>query len=335
MTQITLSTTHSLSVQQPKNRFHQLRDLSAWVLFIIHLAQRLINFGLFEWTKTDQNTWLIQFTDYLPLWYSVTFSFMDLLSLAATLSFLLFGFLTLFSYEAHLQPYLSLKDLVYYLAWNQIIYLVFFYLLSVLNVISIDPYIINTFFQFFIDISYLVTAIALFWGRFSVIGFRIQIPFRWLWFLLPLFTISGYFFIYFIVDGVITEAVSQLFSLDLGSERMNSIEEDIQHSIEKGWAYILVQWLCIGVIGPINEEILYRGFYQQLFTKRWGALIGILIPSFIFALDHVDIPLFAPLFISGIVFAIFRHLYQSLWAPILLHMVLNTTFLVFDILNYW
>lgn len=334
MTQTALTTSTTSPIHQPNRRFHQIRDVSAGILFLIHLIQHLINYGLFEWIKTEQNMWLIQMTETPTPWIDYTLIVLDISSLIATLCFISFGFLTLFSQEISPPTHLTVKDLTYYLAWNQIVYLIFYYLLSVIGSMVGDPPDLGILMQYMIDLSYLVTAIALFWGRFSVLGFQIRIPYPWLWILLPLFTLSAYLFIALIVDGIITDAVMQIFSLELMSDRTDSIEQDIQSSFDSGWIYLFLQFLAIGVIGPINEEILYRGLYQQLFTKHWGAILGILVSSFIFALDHIDIPFFIPLFISGVILALFRHLYQSLWAPILLHMLLNSTYFLFSILPF-
>lgn len=56
-----------------------------------------------------------------------------------------------------------------------------------------------------------------------------------------------------------------------------------------------IAWSIIGVIGvltfaPLNapaEELVYRGYAQATLARRWPAIFAILVPSALFALQHI------------------------------------------------
>ncbi|MBL1541388.1 CPBP family intramembrane metalloprotease, partial [Klebsiella pneumoniae] len=77
------------------------------------------------------------------------------------------------------------------------------------------------------------------------------------------------------------------------------------------------------VVAPIGEEILFRGVIQTYFTRRLGVIAAIFISSFWFALIHMDAAFFAPLFVIGAALGLVRHLFGTIWAPILLHSLNN------------
>lgn len=79
-----------------------------------------------------------------------------------------------------------------------------------------------------------------------------------------------------------------------------------------------------GLIGPIAEELVYRGLiYTAL--RRWGLLVAISGSTLLFVLSHSlgsDLPL--PQIIGGIVFALAYERSKSLFAPIVIHCLGNT-----------
>ena len=90
----------------------------------------------------------------------------------------------------------------------------------------------------------------------------------------------------------------------------------------KSWEIVLF-FLVAGIIGPITEEILFRGIIYGFF-RRWGVWTAVILSSFIFVLAHSTlsvIPL--PQVVGGIVFAIAYEKEGSLIVPITIHMLGN------------
>jgi hypothetical protein len=87
--------------------------------------------------------------------------------------------------------------------------------------------------------------------------------------------------------------------------------------------YIVVFLLVGSVIGPIAEEIFFRGVIYGFF-RQWGAVIAIIFSTLIFVFTHPiggSIPVTQ--FVGGIVFAIAYEKEQNLMVPITIHCLGN------------
>ncbi|NGQ96513.1 CPBP family intramembrane metalloprotease [Brevibacillus sp. SYP-B805] len=169
--------------------------------------------------------------------------------------------------------------------------------------------------QFFI----LAVAFFRFRGRGTALGFcRPRRPGRMLAAILLLLGL-----ILFVLDLVVTNPVADLFHLSLDSEREQQIQQEILASQSRDPLHFWANVAIVGLIVPLAEEILFRGVIQTYLVHRFGAIIGIGVSSFWFALLHVDPALFAPLFAIGLALGILRHRFQSLWGAIILHSLNN------------
>ncbi len=87
--------------------------------------------------------------------------------------------------------------------------------------------------------------------------------------------------------------------------------------------YIVVFLLVGSVIGPIAEEIFFRGVIYGFF-RQWGAVIAIIFSTLIFVFTHPlggSIPVTQ--LVGGIVFAIAYEKEQNLMVPITIHCLGN------------
>jgi hypothetical protein len=86
---------------------------------------------------------------------------------------------------------------------------------------------------------------------------------------------------------------------------------------------IIIFFLVGGIIGPIWEELFFRGIIFGFF-RRWGVYAAILISSALFVLPHYDghhLPLTQ--IVGGIVFAIAYEKEKSLMVPVSIHCLGN------------
>jgi len=91
---------------------------------------------------------------------------------------------------------------------------------------------------------------------------------------------------------------------------------------------LIVQIVSSGILGPILEELIFRGIvYNKLktFNKQ---KISMILTSIIFALFHSDIINAIYAFIVSFVLIYLYEKYKSLKAPILTHIFLNTTIIL-------
>ena len=78
-----------------------------------------------------------------------------------------------------------------------------------------------------------------------------------------------------------------------------------------------------GFIGPVAEEIFFRGICYRYFRK-WGILSGIIVTTGIFVVAHSlknNLPI--PQIIGGVVFALSYEYSKSLVSPIIIHIAGN------------
>lgn len=88
--------------------------------------------------------------------------------------------------------------------------------------------------------------------------------------------------------------------------------------------------LAVGVVVPFYEEFFFRGLvFQEL--KQWGRLLpALLIQTVIFGAFHFNWFQFIYTVPAGLILALIGDRYQSLWAPILIHIGWNSTSLIFS-----
>lgn len=85
-----------------------------------------------------------------------------------------------------------------------------------------------------------------------------------------------------------------------------------------------VWFVIVGVIfAPVIEELFFRGFLFQGFRQRYGWVNGALLSSAIFGAAHLDPVAFIPTFILGLLLAYMYHRSNSVWLPIILHVLVN------------
>ncbi len=88
------------------------------------------------------------------------------------------------------------------------------------------------------------------------------------------------------------------------------------------YAFILL-FLTTTIIAPLFEEIIFRGVLLPVLARDYGKIIGILISSFVFALAHLSLNEFPPLFVLGIGLATTRLISGRLSSSIVMHSFWN------------
>lgn len=81
--------------------------------------------------------------------------------------------------------------------------------------------------------------------------------------------------------------------------------------------------LFVAVLGPVCEEIFFRGFAYQAVRRRWGRRTAILATALVFSALHANAGAFPPILGLGILLAWVFEDTGSLYAPIALHVCQN------------
>ncbi|MDQ3985846.1 MAG: CPBP family intramembrane metalloprotease [Actinomycetota bacterium] len=90
-------------------------------------------------------------------------------------------------------------------------------------------------------------------------------------------------------------------------------------------------WLLLGVavLGPIVEELLFRGILYQYLRSKRSVVVAVLISSIVFSVTHFIPTLLPALFVMGVFLALAMQIWDSIYPAIVLHMFYNGLVVVF------
>ncbi|MEI6632342.1 MAG: CPBP family intramembrane glutamic endopeptidase [Chlamydiota bacterium] len=80
----------------------------------------------------------------------------------------------------------------------------------------------------------------------------------------------------------------------------------------------------VAVVGPVFEEIFFRGFAYQAIRRRWGRWPGILVTALVFSALHANAAVFLPIFGLGILLACVFEATGSLIPSVTIHICQNS-----------
>ncbi len=89
-------------------------------------------------------------------------------------------------------------------------------------------------------------------------------------------------------------------------------------------APFIVMFLLMGVLGPMNEELICRGIFYQGYKKSGTAMQAMFLSALLFALMHMNFNQAAYAFVIGIIVVLLIEATGSLWSSILVHVVINS-----------
>jgi len=93
---------------------------------------------------------------------------------------------------------------------------------------------------------------------------------------------------------------------------------------EKRSNVILFFTIFVSILGPVIEEMFFRGFLYSAARKRFGIIVGVLLSSILFSALHTNIVGFLPILILGVLMAFLYEITGSLVASISVHILHNS-----------
>lgn len=123
-------------------------------------------------------------------------------------------------------------------------------------------------------------------------------------------------------------AVALCFSLNalIGFSGLDKISGKYQQAAEALYSGgIFLELIVVGVFGPVCEELIFRGLMFQRLCGYVKPVIAVLISALVFGIYHGNIVQGVYAFCLGVVMALCYLRFQTLWAPILIHVVANIT----------
>lgn len=296
----------------------------AIILFIGYWVMFAAELSMIRFHKGEDGKWVASTVGQPEVWVGLLVFAVTILSLIATIGFVV----SLQRERRHTywlwgNHELTGNDVLHMVAWLHVfqtgVLLLYGLILDgpVFSTGTIGGVLESAIFQLFL----LIVIPLWFRGRLGEIG--VCRPVRLGWMLLMLAVL--FLLIALVLDAVVTNPIADWFGLSLSSEREQQIEKEIVQAKETNILAALTSLLVIGILVPIAEELLFRGVIQTYLVQRIGPIVGILLSSLWFGLLHMDIALFAPLFVIGLLLGFVRHRYQSIWGAVLLHAMNNMT----------
>ena len=97
---------------------------------------------------------------------------------------------------------------------------------------------------------------------------------------------------------------------------------------ESPLGYLLL-FTAVVVIAPLGEELLFRGFFQQILEKHWKDITrAVLITAVIFSFIHMNPFWFAQIYILGIILGFLAWKTKSVIPSLILHSLNNLIALI-------
>jgi uncharacterized protein len=136
--------------------------------------------------------------------------------------------------------------------------------------------------------------------------------------------LSGITAYIFILPSLIAVLVLSVLFLDMIGYKMPPQPVFDMFIEEKRSNVILFLTVFVSVLGPMIEEIFFRGFLYSAVKKSFGVIAGVILSGALFSLLHVNIAGFLPIMILGVLMALLYEATGSLVAPITIHILHNS-----------
>ena len=92
-----------------------------------------------------------------------------------------------------------------------------------------------------------------------------------------------------------------------------------QQVMDKAGGNLIATLILVGIVGPIAEEIFFRGFVLPGLVKRFGVTQSLLLSSLLFGIFHFDPGAIVPTFILGLALGWVYLKTGALWPEIFAH----------------
>ena len=91
---------------------------------------------------------------------------------------------------------------------------------------------------------------------------------------------------------------------------------------------IFLKLVLVALTPALFEEVFFRGMLQRSFERAWGAAAGIVVTGVLFGLFHFRFSQALPLIVIGLYLAYLAWRCNSIWVPVVVHLVNNAAALL-------
>lgn len=128
-------------------------------------------------------------------------------------------------------------------------------------------------------------------------------------------------YFYLIILGIILSLIYNVFAYYLNFALKTSLFDNSNN--------IAITLLSTGILGPIIEELMFRGIIYNELKSKYSNMKSILITTIFFAIIHINIIQILYALIIGFILIFVYEKYNNIKAPIILHMASNITTTLF------
>ena len=128
-------------------------------------------------------------------------------------------------------------------------------------------------------------------------------------------------YFYLTILGIILSLIYNVFAYYLNFALKTSLFDNNSN--------VAVTLLSTGILGPIIEELIFRGIIYNELKSKYSNMKSILITTIFFAIIHINIIQILYALIIGFILIFVYEKYNNIKAPIILHMASNITTTLF------
>lgn len=128
-------------------------------------------------------------------------------------------------------------------------------------------------------------------------------------------------YFYLTILGIILSLIYNVFAYYLNFVLKTSLFDNSNN--------IAITLLSTGILGPIIEELMFRGIIYNELKSKYSNMKSILITTIFFAVIHINIIQILYALIIGFILIFVYEKYNNIKAPIILHMASNITTTLF------
>jgi hypothetical protein len=126
--------------------------------------------------------------------------------------------------------------------------------------------------------------------------------------------------------------LSGIVSAGLGALGIPVEEQDWLRDVlaDRRTVLLLMPWIVL--VGPVAEEVFFRGYAFRFIRQEAGFPTGLLVSSVLFAVIHLNVSGFLVYLVIGSVLAWVHERAASLLAPIAGHVTINAVVVLYSLL---
>ena len=125
------------------------------------------------------------------------------------------------------------------------------------------------------------------------------------------------------VGGLFVTIPATLIWVQVVGEGASSSAGEVFGAVHGTWAWAIAVFALVALIGPVCEEIVYRGVLWGALDQRWGRWTALIVTTIVFAVAHFEWTRIPLLLVVALPIGLARLYADNLTASIIAHQVTN------------